>query len=212
MATAERVLSVVDATEGWDTELAELGARAEAAEYGLVADLELEVTFRGPSDLTCLRVEGFDEEGSTLAVVVTLPHGLVRERDQALLMLLQEALDAADTFAEESARAADLWAAWQVMVRLTSGGTPYERWMDAYMLAHHAPESLRTQPCPDCGAYQLHLEFEVRDPCADHGTAYFWCNACLKGPMPNTAPLPPNARTTPWGTLNPPNYKIIPES
>jgi hypothetical protein len=211
MAKAERVLSVVDATESWQTEVAELGARAEAAEYGLAADLQLEVTFRGPSDLTCLRVEGFDTEGSTMAVVVTLPHGLVRERDQALLMLLQEAIDAADTFAEDLGRSADLWAAWQVMVRLTSGGTPYERWMDAYMLAHHSPETLATQPCPACGAYELRLEFEVRDPCADYGTAYFWCNTCLNGPMPTTAPLPPHARTTPWGTLNPPNYSIIPE-
>lgn len=198
---------MLDLAEGWQKELAELEARAEAAETGLTAEVELMVIFRGPSEVSGVRVEGLD--ASTLTVEVTLPHGLVRDRGEILLILLQEALDAADTFLED--RADDLWSAWQVMSRVCSAGTQYERWMDAYMVAHHQPEAVATQPCPSCGEPRLQLEFEVRDPCATYGTAYFWCNACLKGPMPTKAPLPPQAKPAPWGTLNPPNFTIVPD-
>jgi hypothetical protein len=211
MATSERVLSVVDAAEGWQKELADLRVRAEAAQSGLIPGVGLMLLFGGPSDCTGVRVAAFDPQGSTLSVEITLPHGLVRERAQMLLILLHEAIDAADTFLTELDREDDLWAAWRVITRLSSGSTPYERWIDAYMVAHHQPDALADQPCPDCGARQLRLEFEVRDPCATQGTAYFWCNSCLTGPMPASAPLPPNAKTTPWGTLNPPNYSIVPE-
>ncbi|MDX6263566.1 MAG: hypothetical protein QOH84_5254 [Kribbellaceae bacterium] len=209
MATSERVLSVVDATESWQEEIADLRARVETMESGLLAGIQLVLVFRGPGECVGVQVGGLDADDSALSVEVTLPHGLARERPQMLLMLLQEALDAADSYLERRGRSDDLWAAWRVMVRLTSGGTPYERWSDAYMVAHHQPDALADQPCPDCGAHQLRLEFEVRDPCANHGTAYFWCNNCLTGPNPTAAPLPPGVATTPWATLNPPNYEII---
>ncbi|NEA32818.1 hypothetical protein [Streptomyces sp. SID13031] len=211
MSTGEGVLSLVDVAAGWQEEIAELQARAEAAEYGLVPELRLVVRFRGPVEIPRVRVGGLHTQDRRLSVDVTLPQGIVRDRADLLLIMLQEAVDKADEYAGELDRADDLWAVWRVLTRLCSGGTPYERWIDAYMVAHHDPQSVPTQPCPACGEHRLRLEFEVRDPCADHGTAYFWCNACLIGPMPATAPLPPHARTTPWGTLNPPNYKIVPE-
>jgi hypothetical protein len=209
MAACERVLSLVDAAEGWQQEIAELQTRAEEAAAGLDASLRLTVHFRSQNSSTAVRVKGL--EGSTLLVEVSLPPGIVHEREKFLLSHLQDAMDAADTYAEDRGRADDLWAVWQVFIRLCSNNTPYQRWMDAYTVAHHQPDSVPRLACPNCGAHQLRLEFEVKDPCATHGTAYFWCNTCLTGPMPVPAPLPPHARTTPWGTLNPPNYSIVPE-
>lgn len=210
MATCERVLSLVDAAEGWQREIADLRTRAEKLETGLVASLRLRVHFRSPNHCVGVRVKGL--EGSTLSVEVSLPAGIVHEREKFLLSHLQDAVDAADTYAQARGRADDLWAVWQVFIRLCSNDTPYQRWMDAYSLAHHQPTSLPTLGCPNCGAHNLRLEFEIKDPCAAYGTAYFWCNTCLTGPMPTPAPLPPRASTTPWGTLNPPNYSIIPDS
>ncbi|MFI5707793.1 hypothetical protein [Kribbella sp. NPDC051620] len=203
------MLSLVDAAEGWQREIADLQTRAEEAETGLDSSLSLRVLFRGPGNLPRTRVLAF--ESRSLCVEVTLPPGIVRDREKQLLTYLQDAVDAADTYAQARGRADDLWAVWQVFIRLCSNNTPYQRWMDAYNLAHHRPTSLPTLSCPNCGAHNLRLEFEVKDPCATYGTAYFWCNTCLTGPMPTPAPLPPQATTTPWGTLNPPNYTIVPE-
>jgi hypothetical protein len=210
MATSDAVLSVVDATESWHQEIADLQRRAEAAGTGLVASLRLTVHFVGPNVYPGAKVIRADDW--SLCVEVSLPAGIVRERRQMVLLQLQEALDAAEDYVLERGRPDDLWAVERVMVRLTSGGTPFERWMDSYALAHHQPDSLPTLACPSCGTHALRLEFEVKDPCAAYGTAYFWCDNCLTGPMPAPAPIPPGTKTTPWGSLNPPNYSIIPES
>src|SRR4051812_12095227 len=122
MGTCERVLSLVDAAEGWQREIADLQTRAEELETGLVASLQLRVHFRSQNSSTAVRVKGLD--GSTLSVEVSLPPGIVHEREMFLLSHLQDAVDAADTYAQARGRADDLWAVWQVFIRLCSNNTP----------------------------------------------------------------------------------------
>lgn len=84
----------------------------------------------------------------------------------------------------------------------------HEEWLDV-LQAILASGSGARHHCPCCGAAQLQLRITVGNPQSTRGTAYFWCDRCLWGLIPNACPV--DEQVTPFLTaeLHPPDYRIV---
>lgn len=85
----------------------------------------------------------------------------------------------------------------------------FSRWVSEYECAHRNPPDLRTQSCPSCGSGPLRLVFVVDQLDSASGTAAFWCECCLRGLIPLSAPVPADGKRVERGSECIPDYTLV---
>lgn len=85
----------------------------------------------------------------------------------------------------------------------------FDRWMNEYGRAYQNPSGVGSQPCPNCGAVSLRLIFIVEALGSERGMAVFWCDSCLHGLIPLSAPVATGGERVQKGSEHVPNYTLV---